>query len=174
MLKNYIFVDIDGVLNHPGCWGKRPEQKAIDPALVARLKTLVEETGAKCVLSSAWRHAYGYEKTLFALSRNGWPDIADYFVGETPVDHARTRAHEILQWLAENGTPGYQAFVVLDDCTHAEDGAAEFKMVADQWVQVNGALGLQDHDVERAKVLFARQALAALVDEAQATGTYDT
>lgn len=153
MIK-YLFVDVDGVLNDPGCWGKRPEGKAINPALVARLRRLVEETGAKCVLSSTWRFAYTLERTLEAIAVNGWPDVRDHFVGETPIFHEQTRGYEIAWWLKENGTPGHTAFAVLDDCTHSKTPDLEFIPIADNWVVVNGALGLQDADVAKARELL--------------------
>lgn len=148
-----LFIDVDGVLNHPGCWGKRPEHRAIAPELVARLRKLVEETGAKCVLSSTWRFAYGYDATLQAIAQNGWPGIGHHFIGETPVFHGMTRGHEIQFWLNAH-YPGVTTFAVLDDCTQSDTPDKEFAMVAKNWVNVCGAFGLQDSDVAAAKVLL--------------------
>lgn len=156
-MTKFLFVDVDGVLNHPGCWGKRPWAKAIDPELVARLRALVEETGAKCVLSSTWRFAVGYDETLAAIAANGWPDVADHFVGETPVHHDLTRGDEIMAWLQENQDREHYSvtrFAVLDDCTQSDTPTKEFAMVKDNWVVVHGAFGLSDDDVERAKELL--------------------
>jgi hypothetical protein len=155
-----LFVDIDGVLNDPGCWGLRPEHRAIDAGMVARLRALCEAEDAYCVLSSTWRYAYGYERTLTALAVNGWPDVRRRFVGETPVHHDRTRGHEISEWLREN--QGATEFAVLDDCTHAphSEAEAEFAEVAANWVQVDGAFGLQDADVEKARGMLNRRAVA--------------
>lgn len=154
MTSKYLFIDIDGVLNDPGCWSKRPEHKAINPALVARLRALVEATGAKCVLSSTWRFAYSLERTLEALAVNGWPDVRDHFVGETPVCHDRTRGYEIVAWLKENGDPGNMAFAVLDDCTQSDSPEFEFRGVIDNWVIVDGSVGLQDADCAKALELL--------------------
>jgi hypothetical protein len=60
----YIFLDIDGVLN---CWPSRIAAERLPgeaeqalalagaPSLLARLKLIIERTGAQIVLSSTWR-----------------------------------------------------------------------------------------------------------------------
>lgn len=152
-MTKFLFVDVDGVLNDPGCWGKRPEAKAISPELVARLRQLVLDTGAKCVLSSTWRFAYGYDRTLAALKANGWPDVKDHFVGYTPVRHT-TRGHEIVEWLNDHTELMDITFAVLDDCTQSDTPGPEFALVKDNWVVIDGSRGLQDADVARAKELL--------------------
>ena len=50
-----IFLDIDGVLNCDKTPNPRKFPYIVDRKLLARLKKLLERTGAKVVLSSSWR-----------------------------------------------------------------------------------------------------------------------
>src|SRR5690606_16495049 len=111
-----IFWDIDGVLNSPGTWGQWAKDgdwsKALNPRMVARARDVVSKTGAKCVLSSTWRFATGYDRTLDALAVNGWTTAREDFIGETPVLHTQ-RGIEIGEWLLAN--PHVTDYVIVDD-----------------------------------------------------------
>src|SRR5438105_2395976 len=50
-----IFLDIDGVLNCKQTPNPRKFPFIVDPALLARLRRLIELTGAQIVLTSNWR-----------------------------------------------------------------------------------------------------------------------
>ena len=50
-----IFLDIDGVLNCQSSKSRCGVYVGIDADKVARLREIVDETGAKIVLSSSWR-----------------------------------------------------------------------------------------------------------------------
>lgn len=64
-MTKYLFLDIDGVLNHQGwyerTWEKRKKQEInypyseFDPICVERVNRILKETGAKLVISSSWR-----------------------------------------------------------------------------------------------------------------------
>lgn len=143
-LPRIIFLDIDGVLNRTvGATHIR-----LDPDLVARLKTLVERTGAALVLSSFWREFESY--VAYILSRQG---ICSRIVGRTPglassplAQGERrfvSRSDEICAWLEVNAH--VTRFVVLDDRPDAGLG-----VLAERFVRTDPAVGLTDADVERA------------------------
>jgi HAD domain in Swiss Army Knife RNA repair proteins len=51
-----IFLDIDGVLKTTVTPRPDKDSRVIEETLLARLKTLLQDTGAIVVLSSTWRH----------------------------------------------------------------------------------------------------------------------
>ena len=113
-----IFLDIDGVLNSEEGFerNKGTNWNMLDPILVERFNRLVEETGAKVVLSSSWRlDTDWYEKML----KGG---LKCTFLGRTPrmprpvgtsAEYAE-RGKEILEWLSINPY-GVSAYAIIDD-----------------------------------------------------------
>jgi HAD domain in Swiss Army Knife RNA repair proteins len=88
-----IFLDIDGVLNCEKTPNPRKFPYVVDRKLLTRLKTLLERTGAKVVLSSSWRlDPIG----LFAAKHWGVP-----FIDVCPDMPKRSRRDEVLS------RPGY-------------------------------------------------------------------
>lgn len=170
-----LFLDIDGVLNNPGCWGPvalwrqgsgDQLQLPIAPECMIRLNRIVAETGVRIVISSSWRLFARFEDLGPALVRYG---LVGEVIGETPalVNNAewlmrwRTRegapftyermerGWEIREWIAAH--PEVEAFVILDDCCDM----AELR----PWlVHTDPVIGLDDPDVERAKYLLADSA----------------
>ena len=62
LYMNYLFLDIDGVLNTKWWYTQMdrntPREKygyAFDPNAVANLKRIIDETGADIVISSSWK-----------------------------------------------------------------------------------------------------------------------
>ena len=95
-----VFLDIDGVLSF--------DAVTIDIPSLKRLKRILDETGAKVVLSSAWRiFPDGRDQVKEALKSIGH-DMLDC----TPED-GPTRGAEINQWLREH--PEVENFVIIDD-----------------------------------------------------------
>lgn len=167
-----IFLDIDGVLNRCDTRSGQtptPEEPLpipIEPVCMARLNRLVEETGAKIVISSSWRMFACWQDLGPALVRHG---LVAEVIGETPdlVNDAVWLAHwrsregapftyermergwEIREYLAAH--PEVTGFVILDDCSDM----AELK----PWLVLTHPIdGLDDPDVERAKYLLDRSA----------------
>jgi hypothetical protein len=68
-----IFLDIDGVLNTPATPRPITDSRTVDPVLLDRLNTLLQETHSVVVLTSTWRHDPG-----------GW------IAGDNSVFHLRT------------------------------------------------------------------------------------
>lgn len=131
-----IFLDIDGVLNNAkfaSIWrhlyksngyggfytGSKPTKKDIkwDYYNVDSLKTLMDKTGAKIVISSTWRFTHSINEFKYIFQLYGLkPSIIDI----TP-DHSRlgiregvgrTRGDEVNAWLNDHDVDSY---VILDD-----------------------------------------------------------
>lgn len=126
-----IFLDIDGVLNAAKLrngWFVRQDGQEVDGLIgiarepVACLNRLIEESGAKLVLSSAWRLLHGLERTKANLERSGFRH-GDAFVGETPLLVTRAgsvtsvlpRRREIREWARGWTGEPIESFVILDD-----------------------------------------------------------
>lgn len=107
-----IFLDIDGVLNHknsPLCGAVF----GIDYTLLPLLKNILDQTGAKIVLSSSWRlsiHPRLRVKDALASIGAEFIDCTKYLGGP--------RANEIQEWL--NRHPEVTDFIILDDDIDAE------------------------------------------------------
>lgn len=148
-----IFLDIDGVLNNqPHAIalhrlveeGKMSSKEFYDTwdlpydDTALPLKHIVDETGAKIVLSSSWRllpkeverlskklKEYNLEimdKTCYCVSLNkaielGCDPSKSYFGNETHDSGKKTilsdRGIEITEWLSRH--PGVESYVILDD-----------------------------------------------------------
>jgi hypothetical protein len=100
-----IFLDIDGVLNTTATPKPNKESRVIEPTLLARLKRLLQDTGATVVLSSTWRHDC---EGLASATRFGIP-----FMDVLPDMRPRPRSEEIVAWLQAH--PNVQRFAVIDD-----------------------------------------------------------
>jgi len=169
-----IFLDIDGVLNHPGTWaagapwrqqGNALLRVPVEPACVARLNRLAETAEAKIVISSSWRLYARWRDLGPALARHG---LECEVIGETPnlvndqawLDawRARTggpflydrleRGWEIAEWLRRR--EDVSSFVILDDCDDMSD-------LRHRLVLTDPVFGIDDPDVDRALVLFGLQ-----------------
>lgn len=163
-----IFLDFDGVLNHPGTWAGRvpllPGQIGVpvEPACMARLNRIVARTSAQIVISSSWRDVAGYRDLAVDLALSG---LAAEVIGATPkhgdpewslvlaflARRGRStlrvpRGAEIATWLLHHGAR--QPYVVLDDCD-------DMPYVRRRFVQTRGSEGLSDLDVERAVRILA-------------------
>lgn len=136
---NIIFLDIDGVLNSAegdlkaAVTGR--DLMAPDPKLVVRLLGILQETGAKIVLTSTWR----LDKTMT------WPfPVYD----KTPRGPVGDRCDEIVAWLnAHLGET--EAFVIVDDEPDAFIG-----FDPEVCVHVDSRTGLDADDAARIVGLF--------------------
>jgi hypothetical protein len=116
-----IFLDFDGVLNlipqgHDYYGG------IFHPEFVKNLERIIDETGAKLVISSSWRHG-GLERMKMMWEHRSYPGE---IIGITPDLRWRThpdkletnekeyvRGDEIESWL--NLHPDVTNYVILDD-----------------------------------------------------------
>lgn len=122
----YLFLDIDGVLNHEEWYINRVHnphraykewwENCFDPACVERLNKILEETGARLVVSSSWKLDSNLKYYFHIL---GIPIDFDITPSLTlrSVDGNTTwpnRGDEIDAFLKDHPCDGY---VILDDDT---------------------------------------------------------
>lgn len=129
-----IFLDFDGVLNtatYRAWWRRNPALRIPDaelcPALVANVNHIIAETGAKVVLSTAWRtythlrphlvdylRSAGFEGTVIGMTPDFTEEVArnPYRTDDGGLIHA-TRGMEIKAWLDDH--PEVASYVVLED-----------------------------------------------------------
>lgn len=151
-MDRYLFLDIDGVLNHRA-WHLRPKADIeadraawghfytqVDPACVARVNAIVAALGAKIVVSSTWRF---HEQTPMVLTRRG---LKADIVGVTPRSSAGIRGHEIQAWMDEHGVTAEQIVILDDD--------SDMVHLLPRLVQTANTEGLTGAEVERALGLF--------------------
>lgn len=140
-----IFLDIDGVLNN-----RRTTRTTtcthytfVSARLVKNLKRIVDETGAKVVLSSDWR--YDRDNPMcngdFLELRGELRRYGIQFYGFTPELPTAHRGAEIEQWL-QNHTE-VENYVILDDRTDIEPNK-------DHWVRTFLSSGLGKEETEKA------------------------
>ena len=157
-----IFLDIDGVLNRTS----GATHIRLDQDLVSRLRTIVQRSGCRIVLSTFWRGFDAYVR--YILHRHGID--AALVIGVTPgSEHGSVtpmvtergaaqaslgleasahddtfyanRAAEIRAWLAAH--PAVTRFAVLDDRPSASDAT-----LAAHFVRTDHRTGLTDDDVQ--------------------------
>lgn len=156
-----IFLDIDGVLNDEGKNLKHGVY--IDEEMTARLKKIVEATGAQIVLSSSWRYYYcKYREnpdSVQGSDRVGLDMLNDLFekyelkisdCTERLSSGPYARPLEIRTWLATE--QDIKSFVILDD-----DDFWVWNWLSDRFVMTkkldehdNWIRGLDDEHVARA------------------------
>jgi hypothetical protein len=111
-----IFLDIDGVLNSKkffcsDCAYAHPDDN-LDPYAIKKLNRIIDQTGAKVVISSSWRLGKSIAELDKILCRNGFKgDIIDKT--EDLVSQRKTRGYEIRLWLDHHSN--IESFVVIDD-----------------------------------------------------------
>lgn len=116
-----IFLDIDGVLN---VYGQGHDQygRIFHKHFEDNLRHIVEQTGAKIVISSTWRFA-GLEKMKqMWKDRNLSGEVIDVtidcyqLIGEGKFEHYDEveRGHEIQEWLDKHQTE-VTHYVIIDD-----------------------------------------------------------
>lgn len=147
-----IFLDIDGVLNSRIYDRKRnwKEQTELDETRLPLLKDIVDETGAKIVLSSTWKEHW--DKDPEKCDKDGIYIVKTFakfgleIYDKTP-DLGRNfdRPDEIITWL--NATQeAIESFVIIDDYRYA------WGSLSNRFVKTNYyyGLGLEEEHVQKA------------------------
>lgn len=112
-----IFLDIDGVLNCVDTTVKCKAFVGIDEKYVARLKRIVEATGAQIVLSSSWKHDW---EPVNKEAQNEFGAYIDRVlkkyslvaIDKTYESDSERRGEGIIQWV---GTHEVDSFIILDN-----------------------------------------------------------
>ncbi len=149
-----IFLDFDGVIT------TLKSRWKLDADKMLLLKRIVDDTGAKIVISSSWRR-FTLEDTIKTITDT----VGNYYVGGNPFlcpesvigitermysfcygnedkHFILPRGVEIKHYLEEH--PDIENYVILDD-----DSDMLLEQI-DNFVQTDGIEGLTDDDVERA------------------------
>lgn len=162
-MNKYLFLDIDGVLNHD-VWFNSPSYKnnqanwqvsMFDPTCVERVNRILQETGAKLVVSSSWRDMKDLPEifagvglpTEFDITPYAeviYPDafpITDFFSDETDVRY--WRGSEIKWYLDHNAKEDYTYCILDDDCDMLDEQLEYF-------VSTSNPKGLTDKLTDKA------------------------
>lgn len=145
-----LFLDVDGVLNHHAFLVAHEAaidldssgRAEIDPVAVARLRHVLETTGAKVCISSSWRHWMGGD-----VLRSFFATYGVEVVGATPAHIVSPRGEEISEWIARHRSE-VDVYAVVDDYHDAGLGHEGV------FVHTDGLKGLTDDDcVELIRIL---------------------
>lgn len=141
-----IFLDVDGVLNCDSAKALAPSGAlGVMDSKVKLLKTIVNLTGAKVVLSSDWRLCEPGNRDYKYLENKLWYKGGIKIYGKTPDIDWRRRGQEILAWLWQH--PAVTSWVVLDDIMFEDFSRLEF---AGHLVITDYRVGLTDSDALKA------------------------
>lgn len=183
-----IFLDIDGVLNHEEWYSSGRAHEAylatgetdikaynFDPESWNWVQKLIDETGAKIVLSSSWR-SYDLASTIEEYKGTAFKPIIDNLVGVTPRTMSRNRGEEInrffdivngnitqnlpqaIEWLKQHPLETLSAtgekieqYVIFDDDTDMTDKQKSHFVHIDFWN------GIQEKDYKKAKQILEKR-----------------
>lgn len=156
-LAKLVFLDIDGVLCTQPPW--KPEVMADDgysefnAACVQRLNALVEQTGAKVILTSSRRMTKSVAEFQQIMQRRGFRGEISGKVDDATEPNGASRASEIAGWLLRHGEPA--RYVILDDDPRLAELPAPYRQhwVRTSYLQGFDALAL----AEALAILGARQ-----------------
>jgi HAD domain in Swiss Army Knife RNA repair proteins len=153
-----IFLDIDGVLNTTNSRKPSKDAKVIEPLLLARLRSLLADTGAQTVLSSTWRH----EPDGLACARR----LGVLFSGVLPDLRPRPRNEEIIAWLKTHRD--VERFVVIDDDDDCLDAFPLFQPVPSSGLTDKMAKAAADYLNEKSDKDMRRNRVVRLLQNAVA------
>lgn len=144
-----LFLDIDGVLNSVKYdRERRATDGNIDKSRLRLVRRIVEETGARIVLSTTWRRHW--ERDAAQCDTVGLGLIADFascglaIYDKTPWLPTGDRAEEITQWL-DTADRYVTDFAILDDIRFGWGELADFLVLTDERV----GYGLEEEHAER-------------------------
>lgn len=125
--------------------------RCINPVAIERLNRIVEQSGAKVVVSSSWRKAYTTEGLQRLLAHLGF---VGHVIDRTPqLPRVReglssvpaSRGSEIAAWIASRLS--HVEFVILDDDTDMDE-------LAHRHVKTQLSVGLSEANVRAVLTLF--------------------
>lgn len=152
-MNKIIFLDIDGVLNTPRSIKLTPKivegvpywygrhLHALDSECIRRLNKITDETDAKIVISSTWRHMFEQAPEVL-IDHFKSEGIIGEIIGFTPVLRGKFRGDEIQSWFDHQGEQ-IDGFVILDD-------DSDMLHLKSHLVQTCTSRGIEDWDVSAA------------------------
>jgi len=169
-----LFLDVDGVLNNDQMpylesWPLTDNKEhnllreSISPTLVARVKSIIDATGAKVVLSSSWRYIFNARKVervefnleeIFAFFETLGFDTSSW-LGCTPAQYPGlrfssyvVRGLEIQHFINTEMEPGeVSSIVILDDVNNMAH-------LSSRLIYTDDRIGITEADVKAAIKMF--------------------
>lgn len=142
-----LFLDIDGVLNGheknaAGVCGIRPD-------CAVQLNRVLEKTGCRLVITSAWRYLIhsgvmtrtGFERMLQTHGINAYERIEGLTRPDANLSDKHERGKQIRDYLQGKQL---EAYAVVDD-----DGEIGIPEAGHPFVKTDGKVGLTDADADR-------------------------
>jgi len=117
-VKKIIFLDIDGVLN-VYCQGRDVFGCTFHKHFEDNLRLIIEQTGAKIVISSTWRYSGLKVMKEMWISRGLAGEVIDItpdmikFVDNEDIYESVERGEEIHKWLDDHSD--IESYVIIDD-----------------------------------------------------------
>lgn len=142
---NVLFLDVDGVIINRQSAKVRYDNPDLD--CMARLNRLIEQSGAKIVVTGAWRMSQGINELQQLFSKWG---VGGMVIAKTP-DGPRgcKRGDEIGKFFQEWPGEEIESFVILDD-------DADFGQFLPHLVHTRFESGLTLNDAEMAMKIFEK------------------
>lgn len=170
-MSKYLFLDIDGVLNHDD-WFESDSYKnhqsnwkvsMFDPKCVERVNKILEETGAQLVVSSSWRNMQDLPEIFEAVGLPYDFQVTPYgdiifgtFLLDIPdYDRKFCRGDEIKYWI-DHRDPNARYVIIDDDPDMLEEQLPYFiqtccdKLVTPKLYAYNKGSGLTEECVKKA------------------------
>lgn len=169
-----IFLDIDGVLKEEDCHAEFKDE------CFARLKKIVDATGAEIILSSSWRiHYWEFVENGYQTDSEEILDLYNHFekyglkvsgrTDYTKRSGPSSRPDEIRRWSADQEE--LEAFCIIDDDDfYRWNWLAQFLVVTRVRVQSERRYEewqrtLSDADVDRAIAILNRDHKALITEQ---------
>lgn len=144
-----VLLDVDGVLNNRHTRTVTFDGWCfVDDFLVARLKRIIDATGAKIVLSSTWRDGWNREdesknEPFFSQLRDKLKEYGMEIWDALPLPLRPNRGLAIAEWFELHKDLDIESFIILDDWY-------DMGIYRDHLIWINGNIGLTDEDVVEA------------------------
>jgi len=156
-----LFLDVDGVLN-----GEHYGYGGVDDSLLFLLKTIIDETGCKIVLSTTWRLNQSARATLLHFMKaRADINVEDIIIGDTPSLKGKKRAFEIESFLQSDEFQRHYVattWCAVDDLPLAQQHPT---FMEEHFIRTNYRTGITPKDAVRA--------VAILNEEDEYSNSYD-
>ena len=151
-MNNFIFLDIDGVLNNDTTTAKSPNgYVGLSDKLLKRLKAFKKDVNGIIILTSTWKDASkeDYDYMMRKLRKFDCVPLGRTYEKVTKGEELRGQGIE--KYIKDNEITNY---VIFDDCLYDFD---KYPDIMKRLVFVNYHFGLTDEDVENAKKILSNE-----------------
>jgi hypothetical protein len=155
-VTNYIFLDIDGVLNNSQSSDNiclpESDELFVSQSIARRFGDFASQVNARIVLVSDWRFAPLPLDEIFSFLSRVTGIKRGQFVGAIdPEGRHEMRDVPVAGFVAENHIP-IKNFIILDDM--ATLYGSPHQIVSKRLVNTNPSTGFSDSDCQRARLLL--------------------